>query len=157
HGVIAGIDATADDKITNTATVHTGQTDDQSSSADQKIDYAPAVSIKKTVSSVDDNNNDGKVDAGDVIHYNIHVENTGDVTLTGVTVTDPLTGDPVSLPTLAVAGQGVSSEDLSASYTKIGRAAGREGVYVGVDARAVDKKNNTARVQTSQNGDENSW
>src|SRR5262249_61411097 len=44
----------------------------------------------------------------------IYVANTGDVTLTGVTVTDPLTGNPAGqVSTLAVGG----FEDLSASYT----------------------------------------
>jgi len=38
-----------------------------------------------------------------VIHYNIHVANTGNVTLTGLTVTDPLTGNPAGVvSTLAV-------------------------------------------------------
>src|SRR5262249_22066306 len=83
------------------------------SSVDTPINYAPGISIAKSVTSVTDTNHDGLTDAGDVIHYNIHVANTGDVTLTGLTVTDPLTGNPVSAGTLAF----VAYEALAASYT----------------------------------------
>ena len=40
--------------------------------------------------------------SGDVIHYNVNVANTGTVTLTGVTVVDPLTGLNIG-PVLTIA------------------------------------------------------
>src|SRR6185295_7523759 len=91
HGANA-VDLVADDKITNTATADSDQTAPLASSADTPVDYAPALSIAKTVTSVTDSNHNGKTDAGDVINYNVHVANTGDVTLTGLSVVDPLTG-----------------------------------------------------------------
>jgi uncharacterized repeat protein (TIGR01451 family) len=56
----------------------------------------PSLTIDKTVSSVKNpdgtDDSDGKADqAGDVIHYSVLVTNTGNTTLTGVSVSDPLT------------------------------------------------------------------
>jgi uncharacterized repeat protein (TIGR01451 family) len=110
--------------IDNGGVVAPGLTHDNTSSAttDQSaaevtshvaIVQNPDLSILKTVTSVTDTNGNGMTDAGDVIHYNTHVANTGNMTLTGVTVTDPLTGDPGGAGTLAVG----ASEDLAASYT----------------------------------------
>src|SRR5262249_57965440 len=104
---------TKDNKTTNTGKAKGNEAGPVPSSVDTPITYAPGISILKTVSSVEDVNGDSKTDAGDIIHYNIHVANAGDVTLTGLTVTDPLTGNPVSAGTLAVGG----FEDLAASYT----------------------------------------
>src|SRR5262249_28399523 len=95
------------------ATATSNEAGPVSSSVDTPINYAPGISIAKSVTSVTDTNHAGLTDPGDVIHYNIHVANTGDVTLTGLTVTDPLTGNPVRAVTLAV---GVF-EDLAAIYT----------------------------------------
>jgi uncharacterized repeat protein (TIGR01451 family) len=61
----------------------------------------PGLAILKTVSSVTDVNGDHLVDAGDVIHYKIHVANAGNVTLTGLTVTYPLTGNPAGIMSTA--------------------------------------------------------
>ena len=49
----------------------------------------PALNILKDVSSVTGGTGGAADSAGDVINYAITVENTGNVTLTGVTVTDP--------------------------------------------------------------------
>ena len=49
-----------------------------------------AIDVVKTISSVTDTNSDNLTDTGDVIHYSIVTTNTGDSTLTGVTVTDVL-------------------------------------------------------------------
>ena len=40
-------------------------------------------------------------EVGDVLNYTVTVTNTGNVTLTGVTVVDPLTGQNISGVTLA--------------------------------------------------------
>ena len=56
-----------------------------------------------------------RVDAGDTIHYGFAVTNKGNVTLTGVTVTDPLTGTSCLIGTLAP-GQ-TDTTTCSATYT----------------------------------------
>ena len=51
--------------------------------------------------------------AGDVLNYTVTVTNTGNVTLTGVTVVDPLTGQNISGVTLAPG----ASQTFNTSYT----------------------------------------
>src|SRR5262249_17092618 len=101
--------------VTNTATAASDETASQSASASTGIDYKPGLSISKTVTSVSSAIHDGQVhDAGDVITYKVHVANTGDVTLTGLSVTDPLTG--ATLASGATLGGG-GSADYTTSYT----------------------------------------
>ena len=81
-----------DGDIDNTVTADTNETGPDTASAAVPIDYNPALNVLKTVTSVDgDNQAPFLVDAaGDVISYSITVFNTGNVTLTGVSVDDPL-------------------------------------------------------------------
>ena len=112
----------------------------------------PDLSIQKTVTSVTDTNGNHITDAGDVIHYNIHVANTGDVTLTGVTVTDPLTGAPAGqVASLAVGG----SEDLTANYTLTQSDIDNHGSNA-VDHTTDDKITNTATADSDQTGPKDS-
>ncbi|MGL2988583.1 DUF7507 domain-containing protein, partial [Flavobacterium sp. RSSA_27] len=63
-----------------------------------------------------DSNNDGITNVGDVVSYNFVIKNTGNVTLTNVTVTDNnavVTGGPIA--TLAVGA--TDSTTFSASHT----------------------------------------
>jgi uncharacterized repeat protein (TIGR01451 family) len=53
------------------------------------IPAQPAVALLKQVTSIDDVNSSGVTDTNDVIHYQFTVINTGNVTLHGITVTDP--------------------------------------------------------------------
>src|SRR5206468_3549824 len=89
--------------ITNTATADSDQTDPTDSSVDTPIDYAPGISVEKKadVASVDS--------AGDIITYTITVENTGDVSLTGITVTDQVAGH--SAITLDIDGSTLTTTD----------------------------------------------
>ena len=50
------------------------------------IDPVPGLEVKKTASVTDEG--DGFVGAGDAINYTITVKNIGNVTLTGLTVSD---------------------------------------------------------------------
>lgn len=132
--------------IDNLATASATGVPDATDTASVAIDYKPSMSVDKTVVSVDDVNGDGLTDAGDIIHYNIHVANTGDVTLTGVTVTDALTGNPAGgLSTLAVG----SSEDLAATYTLTQADIDNHGSNL-VDLTADDKITNTATADSDQ-------
>jgi uncharacterized repeat protein (TIGR01451 family) len=100
--------------ITNTATATSAQTGPVTASAAAPISYAPGLTIAKTVTAVVDSNHDGLTDAGDVIDYDVKVVNTGDVTLTGLVVTDVLTG--ATLATGVTLGVGASA-DYATSYT----------------------------------------
>ena len=85
-----------------------GNTDDDPTEV--IIPENPSIESVKTAAIAD--NGDGVLGVGDVINYTITVENTGDVTLTGVGVVDTLTdfnGVVLSLdsgPTFSSADQG---------------------------------------------------
>ena len=91
-----------DGDIDNTATADSDQTGPASDSAAVPLAQSPALAIEKTVTGVDgDTTPPFSVDAaGDVISYSILVTNTGNQTLTGVSVSDPrianLDCDPVT-------------------------------------------------------------
>ncbi len=89
-----------DGNLENTATADSDQTDEDSDDAAVPVDYRPGLNITKTVQSIEEQpDSDGKLPPNDVpgevntpgatITYAIAVENTGNVSLTGVTVTDP--------------------------------------------------------------------
>jgi uncharacterized repeat protein (TIGR01451 family) len=93
------------------------------------------------VSSVTDVNGDHLVDAGDVIHYKIHVANAGNVTLTGLTVTYALTGNPAGIVSALAVGH---SEDLAASYAI---------TQTDVDNHGVNASDSAADNQIPNTGD----
>ena len=67
---------------------------------------SPMLTIDKTAAET------GYDSSGDIIHYTIVVRNTGNVTLTGIIVTDPLTGFNQLIPSLAPG----ASQTLNTSY-----------------------------------------
>ncbi len=103
-----------DDDIDNTATADSNETDESSDSATVPLVYAPAMTIDKAFVSVTGGNGNDVADAaGDALNYTVTVTNTGNVTLTGVTVVDPLTGQNISDVTLAPG----ASQVYETSYT----------------------------------------
>jgi len=101
-----------DGDIDNTATADSNETGSVSDSAVVPLFYNPALAIDKVVLSVEDLNKNGLTDAGDKINYNIKVSNTGNVTLTGVSVVDPLTGQNISAERIEVG----TFKDFGSSY-----------------------------------------
>ncbi|MGM0620784.1 MAG: DUF7507 domain-containing protein, partial [Bacteroidota bacterium] len=100
-------DLDAGDDIENEATVTTNQgitdTDDESVSIIQQ----PDLTVTKTASPVSYSS------VGEDISYTIKVENSGNVTVTDITVTDPLTGMTENIASLASG----DSETYTETYT----------------------------------------
>src|SRR5436190_1018822 len=70
----------ANGPVINTGTADSNETPVTASTVTTSVTDAPTFSLLNSVTSVTDTNTDSKTDAGDVIHYNLHVSNTGDVT-----------------------------------------------------------------------------
>ncbi len=82
-----------DGDIDNTATVDCNELDAETDSAAVILDQNASYITTKTVTDVDGGGPSAHAnEAGDVITYQISVENTGNTSLTGVTVNDPLLG-----------------------------------------------------------------
>ncbi|MXO76098.1 hypothetical protein GRI40_12815 [Altererythrobacter aerius] len=107
-----------DNDIDNTATADSNETGSSSDSEEVPLDYSPALAIDKVVVDVDGRGPDATADdAGDLITYRVTVTNTGNITLTGVTAVDPLTGLDVAVGTL-LPGATWTSEDLTYEVTQ---------------------------------------
>src|SRR5262245_25869460 len=84
--------------IDNTATADSYEADPRSRSAEvTRVDMSALPVIDKEFVNVTGGNGNALADAvGDVLNYTVKVTNTGNVTLTGVTVVDPLTGQNIA-------------------------------------------------------------
>ena len=79
----------------------------------------PGLSVEKTVHSVNGRTDiPAKVEVDDVIVYKIVVENTGNVALTGISVTDTLGGEPLTVYTDATCETEATAFDLAVDETK---------------------------------------
>ncbi len=78
--------------VTNTGTADSDETGPETDSVTVVLTQSPSLNVTKTESST------GPYGVGDTITYDIDVLNTGNVTLTGVTVTDPDTTVGVCSP-----------------------------------------------------------
>jgi uncharacterized repeat protein (TIGR01451 family) len=106
--------AGTDHDIDNTATADSNETGSSSDSAEVPLVLTPALTIDKAFVNVTGGDGDALADAvGDVLLYSVVAINTGNVTLTGVTVVDPLTGLNESSVTLAPG----ATEPFNTTYT----------------------------------------
>jgi uncharacterized repeat protein (TIGR01451 family) len=107
--------------------------------------YTPALSINKVFVNVTGGNGNTVADAaGDVLNYTVTVTNTGNQTLTGVSVVDPLTGQNVSGLTL-IPGAG---QLFNTSYTLTQadlNGAGNAGPDHAIDNTATADSDQTPR------------
>ena len=78
--------------IENTATADSDQTDPVEDSASLPVARHPALTLEKPMPSNADEDASGDVTLNDTLTYEFVATNTGDVTLSGVTITDPLAG-----------------------------------------------------------------
>ena len=112
----ADVDAgQVDNTATATATPPTGP--DVTDTDDETITLTPdpAISILKT-GSLADTNADGVDSEGDIVTYTFTVENTGNLTLDPISVTDPLSGlSSITCPTTSLAPG--ADTDCTATYT----------------------------------------
>ena len=99
--------------VTNTASATDGTTTSPDDSVTVNADQSPAMELIK--SSVLNDGGDGIADVGDVINYTFRVENTGNVSVSGITVSDLMA--PVSGGPLTLAPGAVDTSSFTASYT----------------------------------------
>ena len=111
--------------------------------------YTPAMAIDKVFVNVTGGDGDcGRpTPSGDVLNYTVTVTNTGNVTLTGVTVVDPLTGQNISGVTLAPG----ASQVFNTSYTltQADLEAGNAGGDGDIDNTATADTNETGPLTDS--------
>jgi uncharacterized repeat protein (TIGR01451 family) len=74
------------------ATGDSNQTEPDTDSETVTITQNPAIDIDKSLSGNADQDSSGTVTAGDTLTYSFKVTNTGNVTLSNISVTDPLVG-----------------------------------------------------------------
>ena len=142
--------AGADGDIDNTATADSNETEEVSDSEQVPLVYDPKLAIDKAFVNVTGGDGDALADAvGDVLNYTVKITNTGNVTLTGVTVVDPLTGQNISGVTLAPG----ASQTFNTSYTLTQNdlnKAGNAGADGDIDNTATADSNETAEANDSE-------
>src|SRR6185503_3157514 len=141
--------AGADHDIDNTATTDSNETGPASDSAVVPLVYTPAMTIDKAFVNVTGGDGDALADAvGDVLHYTVMVTNTGNVTLTGVTVVDPLTGQNISGVTLAPGANQVFNTSYTLTQADLD-GAGNAGSDHDIDNTATTDSNETGPASDS--------
>ena len=102
------------------------------------ITTSPSIRVLKSVSVTD--NGDGKLGKGDILQYDISVENTGDVTLKSVTVTDTLTDGNSSTMSLSSGLYYAGSDGGSPQgELKVGEKVDYIGFFI-INQQAVDSQ-----------------
>jgi len=105
--------------VTATGNAATGTDPTATDANEVPITNLASLTLAKDAGPVSDTNGSGRLDAGDTVSYTFRVTNTSNVTLTGVTVTDPLlagTGVGITCPATTLA-PGASLTCTSGAYT----------------------------------------
>ncbi|NEP61024.1 MAG: hypothetical protein F6K31_29260, partial [Symploca sp. SIO2G7] len=141
--------------IQNIATASSQQTGFINDDANVSVVSAPAVGINKSITQVSNPDgspdDDGVIDqAGDMIKYSIKVKNAGNVTLTGVTVDDPLTsGILMANGTLPVGDE----QTFNVTYTVTQSDIDNNGAGLGLGLGSIDNEATVGSRQTSMKRD----
>jgi uncharacterized repeat protein (TIGR01451 family) len=142
--------AGSDNDIDNTATADSNETGPIGDSETVPLVFGPTLAVDKVFINVTGGDGDALADAaGDVLNFTVTVTNTGNVTLTGVTVVDPLTGMNISGVTLAPG----ASQTFNTSYTLTGSdliGAGNAGSDNDIDNTATADSNETGPTGDSE-------
>ncbi|WP_133123067.1 DUF7507 domain-containing protein [Zhengella mangrovi] len=109
-------DQTAVSDDDNGATDSSGDGDPSNDPTKASITGAPSMTLEKTATVNDDNSN-GRTDAGDTISYQFTIRNTGNVTLTNISVSDPMPGLTISGSPLASLAPGATDTSITGTYT----------------------------------------
>jgi uncharacterized repeat protein (TIGR01451 family) len=109
---LAGLTPDTDTKVDNQVTADSDQTGPETAEAEAPLLYNPDLDVSKEFVRWQDDEATGDT-AGDVAIYKVTVTNTGNITLTNVTVVDPLTGQNVLIAELAPG----ASQSYDTSYT----------------------------------------
>lgn len=104
------------------------------------------ISLKKTAAAPKDANGDNKINAGDTVDYTFEVKNTGDVSIDGSTVTDPLIPTLTCPPGILAPGQ---SKVCRATYTITQADVDAGKVVNTASAKGTDPKSNTVTATDS--------
>ena len=121
------------------------------------LDQVPGLALEKRVAAVADVDGDGRTGAGDTIAWEFDLTNTGNVTLTDLTVNDPLldsAGISVSCPADALPAGDVITCTSAAPYVITSADADAGAVVNSAGATSIDPadkpiESNEATTQTS--------
>lgn len=135
-----------DGDIDNTATADSNETSPITAPNQETFTQAPSFTIDKVITSSGPYNS-----AGDTINYQIMLTNTGNITLTGVTISDPLLGTLSCAPTqpgsVAPAGTMVCTGSYSITQTDLNNNGGGDG---DIDNTATGDSNETSSQTDSE-------
>jgi large repetitive protein len=105
--------------LTNTATASSSEASDAIDTLNIPISQSPAIQLDKSLASYDDNDLSLTITEGDDLWYQFLVTNTGNVTLTDITVTDISFGINVTCPSTILVPTGSTICTADSAYTTV--------------------------------------
>ncbi|MEZ5471909.1 MAG: hypothetical protein R3E90_09030 [Marinicella sp.] len=105
--------------LSNTGTADSDETPEVTDTVDTPVNQDPALVVTKTATLTTDGGIPNSADAGDVITFAVSVQNTGNVTLTSLVVTDPMGGGTLTCaPTTLTPGQTATCNSYTYTVTQ---------------------------------------